>query len=81
MKHTEYLIRSQSFGASVQRRYTDFEVFYELLIARYPYRMTPRLPPKKIGMTEHFINERRKALTRFVKLVRLYYLAIVILVR
>ena len=38
MKHTEYLVRSNNFSSSAQRRYTDFEVFYDLLVARYPYR-------------------------------------------
>lgn len=39
MKHTEYLVRSTNFDSSVQRRYTDFEVFYDLLVTRYPYRL------------------------------------------
>lgn len=69
MKHTEYLIRSTNYNSSSQRRYTDFEVFYDLLVMRYPYRMVPRLPPKKIGMTDHFINERRKALARFLSII------------
>lgn len=69
MKHTEYLVKSLAFDSSVPRRYTDFEVFYELLIARFPYRLVPKLPPKKIGMTENFITKRRSALARFLNII------------
>ena len=32
----------------VLRRYNDFVAFQEVLLLRYPYRMIPRLPPKKL---------------------------------
>lgn len=38
----------QRFGASVSRRYNDFVVFHDLLLQKFPYRMVPALPPKKM---------------------------------
>ena len=32
---------------TVHRRYKDFEALFDLLLARFPYRMVPKLPPKK----------------------------------
>ena len=33
--------------SSVRRRYKDFEAFSEALVSKYPYRLIPRMPPKK----------------------------------
>lgn len=33
---------------SVYRRYSDFDVFHELLLQRFAYRMVPALPPKRM---------------------------------
>lgn len=38
----------QRFGACVSRRYNDFVVFHDLLLQKFPYRMVPALPPKKM---------------------------------
>lgn len=38
----------QRFKISVYRRYSDFDVFHELLLQRYAYRMVPSLPPKRV---------------------------------
>nr|KAF6448927.1 sorting nexin 8 [Rousettus aegyptiacus] len=48
LKHVEYEVSSQRFGASVSRRYNDFVVFHDLLLQKFPYRMVPALPPKKM---------------------------------
>lgn len=32
---------------TVHRRYRDFEALLDLLLSRYPYRVVPKLPPKK----------------------------------
>lgn len=37
----------------VYRRYNDFVSLYDLLLARFPYRLIPKLPPKKIVGGEH----------------------------
>lgn len=38
----------QRYKTTVLRRYNDFVAFHELLMIRYPYRLVPRLPPKKM---------------------------------
>lgn len=40
-----YLLQAQK--SSVRRRYRDFEAFSEALLSKYPYRLIPRMPPKK----------------------------------
>ncbi|KAG7269598.1 hypothetical protein CRUP_028650 [Coryphaenoides rupestris] len=57
LKHVEYQVTSQHHKISVYRRYTDFDVFHELLVQRFAYRM------------REFIEGRRRALGRFVNLV------------
>ena len=41
----------QNLKSSVRRRYRDFEAFHEVLVAKYPYRLVPRMPPKKLAGT------------------------------
>nr|DBA19456.1 TPA: hypothetical protein GDO54_015292 [Pyxicephalus adspersus] len=48
LKHVEYEVSSQFFKSSVYRRYNDFVVFQEMLLQKYPYRMVPALPPKRM---------------------------------
>jgi sorting nexin-8 len=61
----------QNFKSQVRRRFKDFEAFHELLLARYPYRLVPRLPPKKLPMSQSgaFIEQRRRSLKRFLVLI------------
>ncbi|XP_036913830.1 sorting nexin-8 isoform X2 [Sturnira hondurensis] len=70
LKHVEYEVSSQRFKSSVYRRYNDFVVFHELLLQKFPYRMVPALPPKRmLGADRQFIEARRRALKRFTNLV------------
>ncbi|XP_013391524.1 sorting nexin-8-like isoform X2 [Lingula anatina] len=70
MKHVEYEVTSQKFKVTVLRRYNDFLALHELLLLRFPYRMIPRLPPKKMmGASREFIEHRRKCLRRYLNLV------------
>uniref|UniRef100_A0A8C0TBR6 Sorting nexin 8 n=2 Tax=Canis lupus familiaris TaxID=9615 RepID=A0A8C0TBR6_CANLF len=70
LKHVEYEVSSQRFQSSVYRRYNDFVVFHEMLLHRFPYRMVPALPPKRVlGADREFIESRRRALRRFINLV------------
>ena len=41
--------RLKKHKTTVHRRYKDFEALFDLLLAQYPYRMVPKLPPKKVG--------------------------------
>uniref|UniRef100_A0A4X1TIY8 Sorting nexin-8 n=1 Tax=Sus scrofa TaxID=9823 RepID=A0A4X1TIY8_PIG len=70
LKHVEYEVSSQRFKSSVYRRYNDFVVFHEMLLQKFPYRMVPALPPKRmLGADREFIEARRRALKRFINLV------------
>ncbi len=42
------LLCCQELQSSVRRRYRDFEAFYDILIVVYPYRLVPKMPPKKL---------------------------------
>ncbi|TNN68098.1 Sorting nexin-8 [Liparis tanakae] len=72
LKHVEY----QRYKNSVYRRYSDFDVFHEVLLQRFAYRVVPALPPKRMlkGVLtsvsdREFIEGRRRALGRFINLV------------
>ncbi|XP_029649490.1 sorting nexin-8 [Octopus sinensis] len=70
LKHVEYEITSQKFHSTVLRRYNDFLVINEMLMMRFPYRMIPRLPPKKMmGANREFIEHRRKSLRRYLNII------------
>lgn len=70
LKHQEYEVTSQRYKTTVLRRYNDFLALHELLLLRFPYRLVPRLPPKKMmGANKEFIEHRRKSLRRFLNLV------------
>lgn len=79
-KHTNYLVRhlvelphaESNSDRSVVRRYSDFVWLQEVLLKRYPFRLIPELPPKKIGSQNAdsvFLERRRRGLTRFINLV------------
>uniref|UniRef100_A0A8C5EN97 PX domain-containing protein n=1 Tax=Gouania willdenowi TaxID=441366 RepID=A0A8C5EN97_GOUWI len=72
LKHVEYQVTSQHYKISVYRRYTDFDVFHEVLLQRFAYRVVPALPPKRMlkgNPISRFIMGRRRALCRFLNLV------------
>ncbi|CAG8484212.1 3753_t:CDS:10 [Funneliformis mosseae] len=76
-KHINYIVESQRRETSVVRRYSDFWWLMECLVKRYPFRILPALPPKKIGVVngfyftvdETFLEKRRKGLTRFLNFI------------
>ncbi|XP_008327486.1 sorting nexin-8a [Cynoglossus semilaevis] len=76
LKHVEYQVTSQRYKISVYRRYSDFDVFHEVLLQKFSYRVVPALPPKRMlkavltSVSEReFIEGRRRALGRFINLV------------
>ncbi|KAH0540418.1 sorting nexin-8-like [Cotesia glomerata] len=70
LKHVEYQVTSKAFNSIVHRRYNDFVSLHDLLLARFPYRLIPKLPPKKIvGADSQFLEERRRSLLRFLILI------------
>lgn len=48
-KHINYQLESEKMGYKVLRRFSDFWWLWEVLLKRYPFRMIPTLPPKKLG--------------------------------
>ncbi|KAL3230248.1 Sorting nexin MVP1 [Nakaseomyces bracarensis] len=57
---------------TVIRRYSDFLWLQEVLLKRYPFRMIPDLPPKKIGtqnLDPVFLSKRRTGLHKFINLI------------
>ncbi|KAI8057590.1 uncharacterized protein B0P05DRAFT_559881 [Gilbertella persicaria] len=69
-KHINYQIKSEKLGTSVLRRFSDFWWLWETLLKRYPCRIIPHLPPKKLGgRTDVFEDRRRKGLSRFMNAV------------
>ncbi|XP_068674297.1 sorting nexin-8-like [Montipora foliosa] len=70
LKHNEYHVSSRRHNCTVNRRYNDFVAFHDLLLLRFPYRLIPTLPPKKLmGGSKEFIEARKRALKRFLTLV------------
>lgn len=69
LKYSEYIVSSRRFNSKVTRRYNDFVALSELLLARFPYRIVPRLPPKKIVSDAFFLESRRRGLHRWLTLV------------
>ncbi|KAF0544214.1 sorting nexin [Gigaspora margarita] len=68
-KHVNYIVESQRHQTTVTRRYSDFWWLMECLVKKYPYRILPDLPPKKIGVDESFLEKRRKGLARFLNFI------------
>ncbi|KAF7308754.1 Sorting nexin [Mycena kentingensis (nom. inval.)] len=60
---------SSSRGSPVTRRYSEFVFVWECLLRRYPFRLFPSLPPKRIGGDEAFLEQRRRGLTRALNFV------------
>lgn len=72
-QHHNYEISSLRRGSKVVRRYSDFVWLLDCLNKRYPFRVLPLLPPKRMGVNgSHlsndslFIEKRRRGLARFL---------------
>ncbi|KAG0095260.1 Sorting nexin mvp1 [Podila epicladia] len=69
-KHTNYVVESKDRQCTVIRRYSDFCFLLDILEKRYPFRMLPQLPPKRLGASlvadETFLGRRLRGLARFM---------------
>ena len=72
-QHHNYEVSSQRRGSKVVRRYSDFVWLLECLNKRYPFRVLPLLPPKRVALNGNhlsndgaFIEKRRRGLARFL---------------
>lgn len=61
-------ITSDKHKSTIYRRYNDFVHLHSLLIARAPFRIIPRLPPKQL-MLDSLLEERRRGLQRWLRLI------------
>ncbi|KAI8094582.1 hypothetical protein BDF21DRAFT_458979 [Thamnidium elegans] len=69
-KHVNYEVESEKLNSKVLRRFSDFYWLWEVLLKRYPFRILPNLPPKKLGGRDDVFEERRrKGLVRFINSV------------
>ncbi|OXB36473.1 sorting nexin MVP1 [Cryptococcus neoformans] len=63
----KYRIESDKRGEGpVARRYSDFVWLMDVLEKRYPFRILPPLPPKRINPSSAFLEARRLALNRLL---------------
>lgn len=71
-KHINYVVESQLRSSKVLRRYSDFYWLWETLLKRYPMRVIPNLPPKKLGgsMYLSMLCKTRFALTTAICIQR-----------
>lgn len=49
LKHTVYVVESPSRSSKVSRRYSDFWWLMETFHKKYPFRLLPSVPPKRLG--------------------------------
>ncbi|UKZ53049.1 hypothetical protein TrVGV298_006836 [Trichoderma virens] len=75
-QHHNYEVTSQRRGSKVVRRYSDFVWLLDCLHKRYPFRMLPLLPPKRVAVNGNhlsndgaFIEKRRRGLGRFLNAI------------
>ena len=72
-QHHNYEVASQRRGSKVVRRYSDFVWLLDCMQKRYPFRVLPLLPPKRMAVNGNhlsndtaFIEKRRRGLARFL---------------
>ncbi|GAA6027359.1 hypothetical protein JCM8097_002625 [Rhodosporidiobolus ruineniae] len=70
-QHNVWTILLTDKGTSVERRYSDFVWLLDSLTRRYPFRLLPALPPKRLHVSGHyvatdelFLERRRRGLER-----------------
>ncbi|KAG2011874.1 MVP1 domain-containing protein [Coprinopsis cinerea AmutBmut pab1-1] len=68
-RYVVYEIVSERDERPVIRRYSEFAFLWDVLVRRYPFRLFPALPPKRIGADEQFLEQRRKGLSRFLNYI------------
>jgi sorting nexin-8 len=72
-QHHNYEVSSSRRASKVIRRYSDFVWLLDCLHKRYPFRVLPLLPPKRVAVNGNhlsndgaFIEKRRRGLARFL---------------
>lgn len=72
-QHHNYEVSSSRRSSKVVRRYSDFVWLLDCLHKRYPFRVLPLLPPKRVSVNGNhlsndgaFIEKRRRGLARYL---------------
>lgn len=72
-QHHNYEVACRRRASKVIRRYSDFVWLLDCLQKRYPFRVLPLLPPKRVAVNGNhlsndgaFIEKRRRGLARFL---------------
>jgi len=65
-----YSVQSYSRGVTVLRRYSEFVFLWGVLVKRYPFRLLPQLPPKRIAGKPSLLITYELVLTREAKRMR-----------
>ncbi|KAF2453129.1 sorting nexin mvp1 [Lineolata rhizophorae] len=72
-QHRNYQVTSARRNSKVIRRYSDFVWLLDCLQKRYPFRLLPLLPPKRVAINGNylaadasFVEKRRRGLARFL---------------
>ncbi|KAG6909029.1 hypothetical protein DXG01_002303 [Tephrocybe rancida] len=68
-RYMVYEVSTNRGPPPVQRRYSEFAFLWDVLLRRYPFRLFPALPPKRVGADEHFLEQRRRGLARALNFV------------
>ncbi|KAG8742768.1 Sorting nexin mvp1 [Ceratobasidium sp. 414] len=80
-RYTVYLVQTEASshprsldeidrGPAVQRRYSEFAWLWDCLVRRYPFRVVPGLPPKRLGPDDSFLEQRRHVINRKMSILR-----------
>ncbi|KAG1767166.1 hypothetical protein EV702DRAFT_1147692 [Suillus placidus] len=51
-----FILNRYTHGIPVHRRYSEFAFLWDCLVRRYPFRLLPALPPKRVQRLARFLN-------------------------
>ena len=68
MSHAEYVLKGSVITSDINRRYSDFYLLREKIVARWPCIFIPELPPKKAtgNLEKEFLIQRMRLLNHFL---------------
>ncbi|KIJ55199.1 hypothetical protein M422DRAFT_151099 [Sphaerobolus stellatus SS14] len=68
-RYMVYAVSTTVRGEPVHRRYSEFSFLWDGLVRRYPFRLLPALPPKRVNPDANFLEQRRRGLARWLAFV------------
>ena len=55
LTHKVYFVKTEGTGVVVERRFRDFVYLQDVLVKRYPFRLLPSLPPKRLTVAGKYL--------------------------